>query len=164
MAWHQLRAYERAALRLTAGLGLTALMLSLAALTDLFAYAPLAVGALAAIGGVLAVAAVWRTGEALTPSAAVAPWIRATSIAVVACAVLACAGAIAPVTDDDALAYVVPIARHIADTGALRVWTDQARSMWPPSQQRKTSRARHRSSQPSSNTPTRISALRRRRG
>ena len=38
-------------------------------------------------------------------------------------------------TDDDALAYVVPIARHIADAGALRVWTDQARSMWPQSQQ-----------------------------
>jgi hypothetical protein len=50
-------------------------------------------------------------------------------------AVLACLGAIAPVTDDDALAFVVPSARHIAETGALRVWTDQARSMWPQSQQ-----------------------------
>ena len=37
-------------------------------------------------------------------------------------------------TDDDALAYVVPIARRIASTGTLRVWADQARSMWPPSQ------------------------------
>ena len=43
-------------------------------------------------------------------------------------AVMACLGAIAPVTDDDALAYVIPIARHIADTGAVREWTDQARS------------------------------------
>src|SRR5207253_5579269 len=123
------------ALRLTAGLGLTALMLSLAALTGLFAYAILAVGALAAIGGMLAVADAWHRREPQAAPATVAPWIRVTSIAIVACAVLACAGAIAPVTDDDALAYVVPIARHIADTGALRVWTDQARSMWPQSQQ-----------------------------
>src|SRR5262249_46169735 len=50
-------------------------------------------------------------------------------------AVLACLGAIAPVTDDDALAYVVPIAQRIARTGALTVWPDQARSMWPQSQQ-----------------------------
>ena len=44
-------------------------------------------------------------------------------------------GTVALWTDDDALAYVVPIARHIAETGAVRVWTDQARSMWPQSQQ-----------------------------
>jgi hypothetical protein len=135
MAWPDLRAYERAALRLTAGLGLTAVMLSFAALTGWFAYAPLAVGALAAIGGGLACADAWRTLRPPASPAAVSPWIRAASIAVMAAAVLSCAGAIAPVTDDDALAYVVPIARHIADTGALRVWTDQARSMWPQSQQ-----------------------------
>ena len=44
---------------------------------------------------------------------------------------LLCLGAIAPVTDDDALAHVVPIARHIAETDTLRIWMDQARSMWP---------------------------------
>ena len=130
----ELRGYERAALRLTAGLGLTALMLSLAALTGLFAYTPIAVGALAATGGIVAVSDAWRRRRPpIAPTAG--PWIRATSIAVVTCAVLACTGALAPVTDDDALAYVVPIARHIADTGALRVWADQARSMWPQSQQ-----------------------------
>jgi hypothetical protein len=135
MAWPELRAYERAALRLTAGLGLTALMLSLAALAGRFSYAPVVLGVLAAIGGVLAARDAWRTRRTPASPATVAPWIRGTSMAVLACAVLAGAGAIAPVTDDDALAYVVPIARHIADSGALQVWTDQARSMWPQSQQ-----------------------------
>ena len=55
--------------------------------------------------------------------------------ALLAAALLGCLGAIAPVTDEDALAYVLPIARHIATEGALRVWPDQARSMWPESQQ-----------------------------
>ena len=131
----ELRGYERAALRLTAGLGLTALMLSVAALTGLFAYAPIAIGVLAATGGIIVVSDAWRRRRPPTSPAAAPLWIRATSIAVVTCAVLACAGAIAPVTDDDALAYVVPIARHIADAGALRVWADQARAMWPQSQQ-----------------------------
>ena len=77
MAWPELRAYERVALRLTAGLGLTAVMLSLAALTGWFAYAPLAVGALAAIGGFLAGSDAWRKRQPPASSAAVAPWIRA---------------------------------------------------------------------------------------
>src|SRR5665213_1758388 len=135
IAWTELRAYERAALRVTAGLGLTALVLSLAALTDWFAHATAAVGALAAAGGALAARDTWQAHQAMPSRAAVAPWIRTTSIAVLLCTIIACAGAIAPVTDDDALAYVIPIARHIAGTGALRVWTDQARSMWPQSQQ-----------------------------
>jgi hypothetical protein len=135
MAWPELRAYERAALRLTAGLGLTALLLSIAALTGWFSYTPAALGILAAIGGVLAVRDTWRARHTVTFRAVDAPWVRAASMAVMISAVLACAGAIAPVTDDDALAYVVPIARHIAKTGAVRVWTDQARSMWPQSQQ-----------------------------
>jgi hypothetical protein len=122
-----LRSYERAALRLTAGLGLTALLLSLAALTGWFSHTPLVIGTLAAIGAFLAAANAWRTRRTWTSRAAVA--------AVLAGVVLSCAGAIPPVTDDDALAYVVPIARHISDTGVLRVWTDQARSMWPQSQQ-----------------------------
>jgi hypothetical protein len=57
-------------------------------------------------------------------------------IVVSICVVLPCLGAIAPVTDDDALAHVVPIARHIAETDTLRIWMDQARSMWPESQAR----------------------------
>ncbi len=123
LTWPELRAYERAALRLTAGLGLTALLLSIVALAGWFAYAPIVIGALAAAGAVLAVIDTRRTR-----------WTAGMSIAL-ACALLTCAGAIAPVTDDDALAYVVPIAHHIAGSGALRVWTDQARAMWPQSQQ-----------------------------
>jgi Protein of unknown function (DUF1420) len=128
------RTYERAALRMTAGLGLTALLLSLAALAGRLAYAPVVTGVLAAIGAVLAAIDLRRTRETSTSAAAGAPWIRATWTAVLVCAAASCAGAIAPVTDDDALAYVVPIARHIAGSGTLQVWTDQARAMWPQSQ------------------------------
>lgn len=135
MEWPELRAYERVALRLTAGLGLTALVLSLAALTGWFSHATAALGTLAGIGGALAVRDVWRARHDTPSHTSVAHWIGTSSAAVFVCAVLACVGAIAPVTDDDALAYVVPIARHIAETGAVRVWTDQARSMWPQSQQ-----------------------------
>ncbi len=135
LAWPELRAYERVALRLTAGLGLTALVLSCAALTGWFSGATAALGALAAIGGVVAVRDLIRPRRAASSHARAPFWTRAPLMAVFVCAVLACLGAIAPVTDDDALAYVVPIARHLADTGAVRVWTDQARSMWPQSQQ-----------------------------
>jgi len=135
MAWSDLLAYERVALRLTAGLGLTALALSLAALTGWFSHATAALAALAAIGGILAARNARRAGRAAASHRPMAPWVRATFVAVFACAALGCLGAIAPVTDDDALAYVIPIARHIAETGAVRVWTDQARSMWPQSQQ-----------------------------
>src|SRR5258705_4629987 len=58
--WHDLRAYERAALRLTAGLGLTALLLSLMALAGWFSLATPALGALTAASVVLLVRA-WRT-------------------------------------------------------------------------------------------------------
>jgi hypothetical protein len=134
MAWPELRAYERTALRLTAGLGLTAFALSLAALTGWFSHATAALVVVSAIGGVLAARSTWRARRTMTSSAVDAPWVRAASMTILVCAVLACAGAIPPVTDDDALAYVVPIAKHIAETGAVRVWTDQARSMWPQSQ------------------------------
>ena len=132
MAWPDLHLYERVALRLTAGLGLTSLVLSLVALTGWFSHATAVLGTLAAIGGIFVIRAAWRGSHAsrtMTYDAIVPFWARATSIAVFVSAVLACLGAIAPVTDDDALAYVVPIARHIAETGAVRVWTDQARSM-----------------------------------
>jgi hypothetical protein len=136
VAWPELRAYERAALRLTAGLGLTALVLSIAALTGWFSQATAVLGTLAAIGLALAIRNAVRASWAVQPQRTrVAPWVMATFVAVGVCAGLASLGAIAPVTDDDALAYVVPIARHIAETGAVRVWSDQARSMWPQSQQ-----------------------------
>ena len=116
-----MRAVECAALRLTAGLGLTALLLSLAALAGGFSYTPFIIGALAILGvGRVAISA---------------PRLSPMTVGVAACVLLPCLGAIAPVTDSDALAYVVPSARHIAETGVIRVWTDQARSMWPQSQQ-----------------------------
>jgi hypothetical protein len=144
VAWSDLRPYERAALRLTAGLGLTALLLSLMALSGWFSYATAALGVLTLTGVVLGVGRTLlgppggpEKARPTSPSsrAPVAPWSLAISLAVLVGAVLACLGAIAPVTDDDALAYVVPIARHIAETGEIRVWADQARSMWPQSQQ-----------------------------
>ena len=136
MAWPELRVYQRAALRLTAGLGLTALVLALAALTDWFSHVTAVLGTLAAMGVALALRDAARACRAVpSPHSKVAPWVRATFVAVGVCAGLACLGAMAPVTDDDALAYVVPIARHISETGAVRVWADQARSMWPQSQQ-----------------------------
>ena len=130
--WPELRAYERAALRLIAGLGLTALVLAIMAMTGWWFHATAILGAMTAIGAVLAV----RRARREFPAAPLpAGWIRAALAAVLVCAVLACLGAIAPVTDDDALAYVIPIAQHIAQAGRVGVWTDQARSMWPQSQQ-----------------------------
>ncbi len=134
LQWPELRGYERTALRLTAGLGLTSLVLSLLALMGLFSFATTAVGLLAAVGLVVGARDVMRRRTAQTGSAG-AQTISLPAAAVVVCALAACAGAVAPVTDDDALAYVVPIARHIAETGALRVWPDQARAMWPQAQQ-----------------------------
>lgn len=127
MVWPEVCAYERAALRLTAGLGLTALLLSLAALSGWFAEATPVLAVLSAVG-----VALWLRGR----DAVAAPRCGdAVLIAVGVTAGVACLGAMAPVSDDDALAYVLPIARHISETGAVRVWADQARSMWPQSQQ-----------------------------
>lgn len=136
MNWSELHPHERAALRLTAGLGLTALVIAGMTLLGWFAYTPSIVAALAAI----AVLLLLRGGKRARPPAPIAltrppAWASISLAAVIVCAVLACLGAVAPVTDDDALAYVIPIAQRIADHGALRVWTDQARSMWPQSQQ-----------------------------
>jgi hypothetical protein len=142
-SWPELRAYERAALRLTAGLGLTAIVLSLTTLAGWFSHVTAVVGSLAAIGVALAcrdAIGAWRARHREPVPHAVriphAPvWVRLTLVAVGITAGLACFGAIAPVTDDDSLAYVMPIARHISESGALRVWSDQSRAMWPQSQQ-----------------------------
>jgi hypothetical protein len=136
MPWPELRPYERAALRLTAGLGLTAMVIALLTLAGWFSRTTAVLVALTAISVPLLFQSAFRSGRVAPPRGArAATWVRLTSAAVVICAGLACLGAIAPVTDDDALAYVIPIARHISETGAVRVWTDQARSMWPQSQQ-----------------------------
>ena len=133
--WPRLRAGELAALRMTAGLGLTALLLSVAALAGGFSFATPALAVLTALGVVIAANDLrHRRGQPATHDAGPA-WSRVLFAAILVSAAIATVGALAPVTDDDALAYVVPIARHIADSGAVRVWSDQARSMWPQSQQ-----------------------------
>ena len=132
--WTDLRSYERVALTLTAGLGLAALLLSLLALAGAFRYGVLVVACLGLVGAAMAVRDVRRRAPA-PPRAPGPRWARALHAALLAAALAGCLGAIAPVTDEDALAYVLPIARHIATEGRLQVWPDQARSMWPESQQ-----------------------------
>jgi hypothetical protein len=140
MDWKDLRPYERAALTLLAGLGLTSLLISLLTLAGGFRYATWVLGGLSLLAAaLLARDARRRSASSLTSSP---PHFLTSSlsrdptiVAVLLAAALACLGAIAPVTDDDALAYVVPIAQRIARTGALTAWPDQARSMWPQSQQ-----------------------------
>lgn len=123
----ELSRVERASLEITAGLGIVATILSATLLTHAFSYAALLLVVVAAIG---AVAAIARRRAVRPPASTRFPSSRA-AIRIAGCGVAACAGALAPITDHDALSYVVPIARHIADEGALRVWSDQAPSMWP---------------------------------
>jgi hypothetical protein len=133
-AWDELRRFERMSLELTAGYGAVALILSAALLLGAFRLAvPLLV--IAASAGAFVVRAVAnrsprapQSPSRYEPASRVA---RAVGLMIGGCAVLACTGALAPVTDHDALSYVVPIANHIATEGTLRVWTDQAPSMWP---------------------------------
>lgn len=130
-----LAAYERAALTLTAGLGLVALLLSILAFAHRLHLATVLL-ALMSAGTLAVVARAPGVGAAAaSPPSGLAPWARALGFVIVAAAALGALGSIAPITDDDALAYVVPIARRIAERGSLDVWPDQARSMWPQSQQ-----------------------------
>ena len=149
LAWPELRRIERTALELVAGLGLTALLLSLALLAGWFARAT---AILAVIVAGSSVVWFWRAqsrgsrsaenegAQRSDPSGARAlqrpsGGFRPSEILIALCAIVACAGAIAPVTDYDALSYVLPIARHIAREGTLRVWSDQMPSMWPQAHQ-----------------------------
>ena len=138
VTWPGLRRFESIALTLTAGLGLIALLLSVLALCGWFAYATPVLLALSAAAAVRVVrdvrAAPARRAAQASGSHPRTAWDQALWAAIVMSAGLACLGAIAPVTDDDALAFVIPSARHIAQTGALRVWSDQARAMFPQSQ------------------------------
>jgi hypothetical protein len=133
--WPDLRRFERMALELTAGFGLVAALASIALLLHAFSWTT---GMLvAAAAGAVGVRARCRR-QMHTPTVAAgeqndSPIAPAAVITLAACAVVACAGAIAPVTDHDALSYVVPIAHHIVRDGALHVWPDQAPSMWPQS-------------------------------
>nr|MBA3269285.1 hypothetical protein [Acidobacteriota bacterium] len=129
-----LRTWECAALRLTAGLGLTALALTLLTLAGGFASATSLLVALAIPGALHATNALrdweWRNTAYHLRTGADA--LLPLSFAAIA---LACLGAIAPVTGGDALSYVIPEAMRIAETGRLDVWPDLARMMWPLSQQ-----------------------------
>src|SRR5881409_2683510 len=118
MPWPELRRHERLALELTAGLGLTALLLSIALVAGWFAAATPVLIAIAIGGAALLPRPRHR---AAVPPAAEPPWTARITALIFICAAVACAGALAPVTDHDALSYVQPIARHIADAGALRV-------------------------------------------
>ena len=126
----ELRQYERISLELTAGLGLSALMLSFAALAGLLVVGMVSLVVVAALGAALSDLRPHRLPPSPSAGTEVFPGRRA-GLLLVGCICVACIGAIAPVTDEDALAYVVPIARHIAQSGRLGVWSDQARSMWP---------------------------------
>jgi hypothetical protein len=130
LSWPELRRYERIALELTAGLGLTALLLAGLAFAGWFFHATFVLAALSLITLIRAI----RFLRGRVPSSDARPAFTILGIAVVASVALACAGAIAPVTDDDALAFGVPCARHIAETGRLQVWSDQARAMFPQAQ------------------------------
>jgi len=152
MDWRDLHPFERAALTLLAGLGLTALLISLLALAGLFRDTTWILGALSLVAAASLARDAHRRSTSSLPhfltsslphflTSSLPHFLTSslsrnpTALLVLFAAVLACVGAIAPVTDDDALAYVVPIAQRIARTGALTVWPDQARSMWPQSQQ-----------------------------
>src|SRR6266849_5954911 len=132
MRWRELRRYERLALELTAGLGLTALLLSIVLIAGWFAAAMPVLIAIAIGGAALAPRAHHRA-DVLLP--AEPPWTARITALIFICTAVACVGALAPVTDHDALSYVLPIARHSADAGALRIWSDQAPSMWPQGNQ-----------------------------
>jgi len=132
--WPDLRTCEQASLRLLAGLGLTALLCSLLTLAGGFGLLTYLLGALAAVGIILTLKNSQRSLRLHNQPSHSATW-QVAAVIVILAALAACLGAVAPVTDDDALAYVVPIAQHIARTGHLTVWPDQARSMWPQSQQ-----------------------------
>ena len=125
----ELRRVERASLEITAGLGIVAAALSAALLTHVFSYAAILLVVVAAIGAVVARARRRVSHAAAPPRGRFAS--SRTALVIAGCGIAACAGAVAPITDHDALSYIVPIARHIADEGALRVWSDQAPSMWP---------------------------------
>jgi hypothetical protein len=124
------------ALTLTAGLGATALLLALLALAGQFVFAPLLVGTLA-IGGLAAFrrkigALPAAARRALSPAHGAPNLLHSIGALAVAFAALS---AIAPVTDPDSLAYPLPIARRLAETGAWRFWPDLWRSVFPLSQE-----------------------------
>jgi hypothetical protein len=134
VAWPELGRAERAALEITAGLGIVSTVLTAALLRHAFSHSVLLLAAVTVCGAAIVARRprpATRRATAAPVDAAAAAGPRRTMAIVAVGALVACAGAIAPVTDHDALSYIVPIARHIAREGTLRVWTDQAPSIWP---------------------------------
>jgi hypothetical protein len=127
---------EQIALRLIAGLGFTSVVFGLLLLAGVFSYAfPLAIFlALLAIADVVREIRTTRLGgpEGPRDTSASRDWLL---IAAFASLLIAALGNFAPTTDDDALAYVIPLAQRMADTGRFDTWPDLARGMWPQHQQ-----------------------------
>jgi hypothetical protein len=126
------RPFEHLALGLTAGLGLTSVVFGVLLLANLFAYAlPLAIFlTLLAIGDIARRVRAARDPRYDYHFESTDPLLAVAVIALV----IAGAGNIAPTTDDDALAYVIPIAQRMAETGAFDRWADLSRGMWPQHQ------------------------------
>lgn len=120
---------EYAALVMAAGMGLLAV----------------ALGALGLIGVLSWTRWLLPLGAALTVFSAIGAWRRAggpwewpgvprwAPVAGAAAAILLLGG-VPPVTDDDSLAYPMPIAQQLADEGVWRFWPHLARSVYPLSQ------------------------------
>jgi len=134
LPWPELRRFERASLELTAGLGIAGLLLSIASLAGWFSQATAILVALAAAGAAARALPARLKGSRSSDTKG-SRFLLTSETLIIVCAVVACLGAIAPVTDYDALSYVLPIARHIANEGTLRVWTDQGASIWPQAHQ-----------------------------
>src|SRR5580692_4495153 len=86
MTWPELRVYERAALRLTAGLGLTAVLIGLLALAGWFSWTTPILGVLSMIGVVLLFQNASRSHETTAPQKTRMPlWVKVTFAAVAIC-------------------------------------------------------------------------------
>jgi hypothetical protein len=115
------------ALAFTGGLGAAALLLALLALAGRFAWALPVVAALACAGGALAFTRFRgaRAPDLGSPAGLAAGFLVAVTVL----------SAVAPVTDDDSLAYPLPLARRIAASGAWRFWPDLWLGVFPLSQE-----------------------------
>ena len=132
--------FEQLALRLIAGLGLTSVLLGLLLLAHLFSFA-LPVSVFLSLLAFLDAVRVIRGADHLRQGYGGQERprdgnFRPDPLLLAAFAAIAIAGLgnIAPTTDDDALAYVIPQAERMAATGRFEAWPDLARAMWPQHQ------------------------------
>jgi hypothetical protein len=108
-----------------AGLGLTAVLLGGLALAGRLSWSRplLLAGAAVTLAVCVARRRTWAWPR----------WSWGSPIAAVVLAMIGAGalGAVAPVTEFDSLAYPIPIAQHLAETGAWRYWPGQVRSVFP---------------------------------